>query len=780
MPHVHPQAFTPAPSPSPHPSADGRCKSLVLRTMLVWLALCAWPKAAALAWPLTPQSPPAPSSLQPHAARWVVPQLGRAAGTEAIRVTDVAARVSISGNVATTTLEVGVANHSSRPEQATLLVPVPGNATVTGFTFQGPASESTAQFLPRADARTLYDSIVARERDPALLEWAGWNLLRSSVFPVPANGGQRVQIVWEELLVSSSGRMDYVLPRSDIHGSTRWNIDVAIDGPDVAAVYSPSHEVTVTRGSHVHAAPKSGGAFRLCIVRGTTPQASVLTYPDPASGGGFFLMLLGAPADEDREHLRREVTLVLDRSGSMAGAPFERSKAAAIQILDGLDARDTANVIDFANGVSRYATAPTALTPEARAQLRAYIAALRPSGGTNMHDALVEALRQPAPAPGTLPAVLFITDGVPTVGQTQEANIRVLAEKGNAAGRRVFTIGLGNDIAVPLLDRISDVTRATSTYLGVGDNDLTARLTEVAERLRGPVLADAHLEALGATGAPAPGRVEEVLPLRLPDLFRGGSLVVLGRYRGEDPFTLSVGGTGAKGPLNVSVNVDPRNASTANAFVPRLWASRRIAVLVDEIRQQGLVVAGSAGGNHNDPRWRELAGEIVRLSTTYGILTEYTSMLALEGSSFHDLRALETACLHALNGRAVDTRTGSAAVSQGRNWNRQKLQMNQAETGNFLAPNGSQVDALAMNQCGDKTLYRVGNAWADASLVGRSLEVQEEIAYGSARHKEVLWQLVDEGRQSALAFEGDIVLQHKGRTIRIRNGNIGPMVEPGC
>lgn len=704
--------------------------------------------------------------------RWVLPQMGRAAGAPAIVVTQVDAHVDIAGNVATTTLDVNVQNTAMRAEEAVLLVPVPGKATVTGFTFQGPAAESTAKFMSREEARQLYDSIVQRERDPALLEWAGWNMLRSSVFPVAPHGVQRVRIVWEELLTPIDGRLDYVLPRSDIQSSTAWNVDIAVRGDDVAAVYSPSHELVTRRvGNVTHARAKAAGAgaFRASAVRSNAPSASVLTYPDPATGGGFFLMLVAAPSQQHRQELRREVTLVLDRSGSMAGAPFERTKAAALQILDGLSERDTANVIDFSNSVSRFAPAPVPLTATNKAQLRSYIAALHPGGGTNIHDALLEALRQPAPGPDTFPAILFVTDGVPTVGRTKEVDIRVLAEHGNAARRRVFTVGLGHDINVPLLDRVSDQTRAISTYLGLKDDDLTTRIAEVAERLRGPVLTDAALAVQTINGEAAPGRAEEILPVHLPDVFRGGSLVVLGRYRGEDPFRLSLSGRSVPGVKSLNVDVDPRNASTANGFVPRLWASRRIAVLIDEIRQQGLDAAAGGTHNPNDPRWRELAGEIVRLSTTYGILTEYTSMLALEGSSFHDLRALEIGCLNALNGRAVATRTGAGAVNQGDNWNRQKLEAAQASTNAFIAADGKQVDAVRMNQCADKTFYRVGNAWADAALAGTNTHVDEEVQYGSERHRQILWELVEERRNSALAQEGEIIIQHRGRTIRVHN-----------
>ncbi len=724
--------------------------------------------SSALAQVSTSVVPPLPT---PHAHRWVLPQMGRAAGAPAIVVTQVDARVEISANVATTTLDVGVQNMAMTAEQAVLLVPVPGKATVTGFTFQGSAAEPTATFMPRDDARRLYDSIVMRERDPALLEWAGWNLLRSSVFPVAPHGTQRVRIIWEELLTGSDGRLDYVLPRSDVRGGPSWTIDVLVTGADAAAVYSPSHELVTKRterGVIARAHAEGAGAFRLSVIRSNTPSASVVTYPDPATGGGFFLLLAAAPTPTHVAEMRREVTLVLDRSGSMAGAPFERTKAAALQILDGLNAQDTANVIDFANSVSRFSPAPVAVTADSKAKLRAYVTALVPGGGTNIHDALLEALRQPAPGPGVLPAVLFVTDGIPTVGRTKEVDIRVMAEHGNAAHRRVFTIGLGQDINVPLLDRISDQTRAISTYLALKDDDLAARIAEVGERLRGPALTDPTLEVLAADGSPAPGRAEEVLPVILPDVFRGGSLVVLGRYRGEDPFTLSLAGGSAAGRRAMKVDVEPKGASTNNAFIPRLWASRRIAVLIDEIRQQGLDQANGGVNNPNDPRWRELAGEIVRLSTTYGILTEYTSMLALEGSSFNDLRALEVGCLDALRGRAVATRTGAGAVSQGDNWNRQKLESVQARTTSYVAANGQQIEASNMSQCADKTFYKIGNAWNDASLAGRTPTIDEEVDYGSERHRQILWELVEEGRQSSLALDGDVILRHKGRTILVR------------
>ena len=742
---------------------------------------------------LAPLAPAAPAQTLVHPPsavppawtpppRVVVPQIGRVVGrVSALEVTGVRSRVDIRDTVATTTMEVMLANRSGANQEAILLLPVPAGASVIGFTFEGPASEPTAKLLTREEARREYDAIVARERDPALLEWAGWNLIRSSVFPVPPGGVQRVQVTFEQLLEPVGDRIDYVLPRSDLQragsAAPNWSIEFNVtSAAPLAAIYSPTHELRTLHRDERSArlvAPDRGaaatGSLRLSLVRGGALNASVIAYPDPAIGGGHFLLLAAAPQNAAAETLSRDLVLVLDRSGSMSGAPLEQAKLAALRIIEGLRDGERVNIIDFSNGVSRFANEPVSLNAEARERAKRYVAALQPSGGTNIHDALLDALRQPCAA-GSLPLVLFLTDGLPTIGKTIERDIRAMAELANGAKRRIFTVGVGPDVNVPLLDRLADASRAVATYVVQGD-DLTAKVGDIADRLKGPVIVDLGLVAADEHAA-SPGRIAETLPATLPDLFVGSTLVVLGQYRGEEPFTIRVEGTGRDGRRSISARVDPRAASTANSFVPRLWASRRIAQLVDAIRQLG--ADGHMAPLDSDPRLRELVGEIVRLSATWGILTEYTSMLALEGSRFGDWRSLEVACADALNGRAVQTRSGYAAVNQGINFNRQKLESNLAGTKGYVdaALGGAEAQSMApsMAQCGDKNLWRQGSRWIDGSLAGvESPMVDEEVLFGSERHHELLWQLVDEGRQSAIALDGEVLLRHRGKTYLVKN-----------
>ncbi|MHC4931065.1 MAG: VIT domain-containing protein, partial [Planctomycetota bacterium] len=571
-----------------------------------------------------------------------------------IRIEGVKAHVQILEQAATTTLDIALRNPSPRLAEAVLLLPVPDGAAVHGFDFQGQAAEPTAQLMRKEEARRLYRSIVARTRDPALLEFAGMGLVRSSVFPVPPNGTQRVRLSYNHLLQADQNRIDYILPRSEaLEVNIPWEVVVDIKAKTpVATVYSPSHELALKRHAPRHLTLRvkeegrmQPGAFRLSyLLERNGLSASLFAYPDPKIGGGYFLLLAGLPRQsaDERRHVRREVTLVIDRSGSMAGGAMDQVRAAAQQVIEGLQDGETFNIIDYSNSVELFAAKPVLRTGESVARARAYLQALRPMGGTNIHDALVEALRQ-EPAPGMLPIVLFLTDGLPTIGRTSEVEIRSLVEKGNPLRRRIFTFGVGHDVNVPLLDRIAELSRAAPTYV-LPEEDVEVKVAQVFRRLYGPVLADGRIETLDPEGRVTTQAVRELIPAALPDLFEGDQLVLLGQYRGSQPLTFRLNGSYLGKPRTFQFQFDLGSATTRNAFVPRLWASRRIAYLVDQIRQ-----AGALSGTRpavvgesvlDDPRLRELVQEILRLSTEFGILSEYTAFLATEGTGLTDWQKL--------------------------------------------------------------------------------------------------------------------------------------------
>lgn len=712
----------------------------------------------------------------PPAAQLVVPQsraFPLAAGQEPIAVDAVHARVRIVEQTATTQLTVELRNPNAWIVEAVLLVPVPIGSTVTGFAIAGRSDGPTARVLPLDEARRTYDGIVAKMRDPALLEFVGETMVRSSVFPVEAGGKQTVRVTYEQVLAGDGPRVDYTLPRSaSLEAGAPWDIEVTLASHQkIRAVYSPSHAIATTRGQGEAISVRIGGTaarepgpFLLSFLRGQQDgvTASLFACPDPASGGGWFLLLAGAPERQNREaRTPREVTLVLDRSGSMAGEKMDQARAAALQLLEELADGESFNIVDYATDVASFAPAPVVKDGSVTAQARAYLAALRPGGGTALNDALLLALRPP-PRQGVLPIVLFLTDGVPTIGTIGEADIRAAVAAGNRYGRRVFTFGVGHDVNAPLLDWIAESTRGTTTYVQPQE-DVEIKVSSVFRKLHGPVLASPQLTTLNENEEIDSRRVRDLHPLVPPDLFEDDQLVVLGRYVGDAPLRFRLEGIGETACRAFRFEFALDRASPRNAFVPRLWASRRIAYLVDQVRQAGATsgTAVLAGANpFADARLAELRDEIIDLSTRFGILSEYTAFLAQEGTRLDDFGALASACGTELDHKAMQTRVGIGAVNQGANLQSQKHQLVLNARNAYLDDQMHRVETTAVQQIGLCAFFRRGERWIDGCAIARGdLAERRVVVIGTSEYAELLRQLDAEGRAAVLSLPGDILVR---------------------
>ncbi|HUW57836.1 MAG TPA: VIT domain-containing protein [Planctomycetota bacterium] len=719
------------------------------------------------------------------ASHVVVPQSRSFAmtGADGIRITGVQVGVVILQQTATTTMTISLSNPTGRRLEAEMIVPVPDGAVVRSFTFQGTGSEPVAEILPKDEAKKIYAQIVAKIKDPALLEFLGYNMVRSSVFPVEAGGTQKVQLTYEHLLPADGDRIDYVLPRTEsLDYTVPWDVSVRVkSNRPISTVYSPSHKIDTTRaGANVvsaRIAPDARtdpGSFRLSyLVERNGVTASMLAYPDLKIGGGYFLLLAGLPAElpkaaDGTPAIKREVILVLDRSGSMNGEKLEQVREAALQVIAALSPGEAFNIIVYNEAVECFSDRPVPKTERTMAAARAYIKGILASGGTNIHDALLEALRQ-KPSKGVLPMVLFLTDGLPTVGQTSEVVIRNVAMKANLYDRRIFTFGVGVDVNTPLLDRIASETRASSTYV-MPREDVEVKVSQVFKRLSGPVLADAKFEVRDASGGPAIGAVQDIIPGRLPDLFEGDQLVLLGKYIGTSPqLTFVVSGNYLGRERRFRFTFDFDKATTQNAFVPRLWASRKIGVLIDAIRQLGADGGGKPAtvDPKTDPRLKELVDEIVRLSTEFGILTEYTAFLAREGTDLSKRDVVMREALRNFQGRAMSTRSGLAAYNQSANLDYQNWQQELNARNRFYDAQMNRVTVTAVQQINDRAFYQRGNRWIDSRVINNEklMKIDRVVEIGSPEFLELAERLAKEGRAGTISLKGEILLRDQGETV---------------
>lgn len=724
-----------------------------------------------------PSAPPdSVHIIVPQTHGWSAPPARR---QNAVRVTRVRANVSIVDQVATTTLEMIISNPTGRPSEAQLVLPVPEGSSVARFVLEGAANEGVAKLLSREEARRIYEEIVRSTRDPGLVEFIGNSMVRTSVFPVPAGGQRTVHLTYETILPGDNGRVDYVLPRSEsLRGDgPAWSAQVKIrSSRPITTVYSPTHDLATNRPAPGEAivtvaerSLASPGSIRLSYVAERTQgdlSSMMLAYPDPTvgAGGGYFLMVLGAPpADAKVQRRGREVTLVLDRSGSMAGDKFTQARLAALQVIEGLTDADRFNIVDYSDSVASMAPAALPKNAESMQRARQYLNGLTTSGGTNIHDALLAALTPPA-APDVLPMVLFLTDGLPTVGQTGEQAIRDAIAKGNPSARRIFTFGVGVDVNAPLLTGVALAARGTSTFVLPGE-DVEVKVGQVFKRLHGPVLSGTELTWAGERP------VDDVLPRVLNDVFDGDQMVIVGRYLKPGPITATISGrSGTGAPASLTLSFDTSKATVQNAFVARLWATRKITFLNDNIR-----ALGAQGVTQDDSRVKELIDEIVRLSTRFGVLTEYTAFLAKEDTPLASSDALLGLAL-APAGRALNERAGAGAVAQDMNLERMRDAPAAPSTSvyYFVDSAGRQQrnEVLDVQMIADQALFRRDGRWVQASAAAKRQQRAPDVtvAFGTDAYFGLADRLQREGRLAMLAQDGDIELELDGKVYLVQGG----------
>lgn len=730
----------------------------------------------------TQAQPPGPDIL---GRNLIVPQSGVYHGSRVgVQMEKISADIRVVEQVATTRLTIKLLNKTKLRQEAEILLPVPNGVSVRDFSFEGPASEPTARLLPKEEAERIYREIVSRMKDPALLEFAGMNLLKSSVFPVEANGRQTVQLVYEQILRADGPRVDYVLPRSEaLSYMVPWEYKFTVSSKTpLTTLYSPSHPLkkivrtrsakkqSVLTTSVTDAGQLEPGALRVSYLRQEGElTASLMAYPNAKKDGGYFLLLAGLPEQTEaqkRQSLKREITLVIDRSGSMRGEKFAQAREAALQIIGALQSGESFNVIAYNNEIEPFSEEPVEFEPASLKQAEQFLGSLAPVGGTNIYDALQMALGQEKT--DRLPIVLFLTDGLPTAGQTSETAIRDLVTEENPHSRRVFTFGVGADVNTPLLEALAADSRAKATFVLPGQN-VEVAVGEVFRQLQGPVLAEPVL-TVRSDKKNKKDRVNEMLPGKLNDFFAGDQLVLLGKYKGNAPLTFNLRGNylGKTRKFKFTFKLD--NASTRNSFVPRLWASRKIGTLVDAIRRLGANGSSLTSLKASpDSEVRELADQILQLTSEFGILTEYTAFLAQEGSEIaNNEDNLKTAVTN-FRYRALETRTGLASLNQSLNTINQKDLLCTNGRNCYFGSNLQQIEIATVQQISDRSYFRRKNRWVDGRILTKEQpeKIDEEVDFGSDRYNELLEEFVRDGRQACLSLRGDILMQIDGKRVLI-------------
>jgi len=641
--------------------------------------------------------------------------------------------VTIDNQYARTEIDQVFLNDFYRDLEGTYIFPLPEEASISKFSMYVDDEELVGEILEKDKAREIYESIVRRLEDPALLEYVGRNMFKARVYPIPAKknnipGEKRIKLSYEEIVKCDSGICRYVYPLEPERFSSKPLESVVItvklkSNQPIKTIYSPTHEISIKRKDDYSAEisyeeenllPEKDFELYYTISEGDF-GINLLTHRGREEDG-FFMLMVAPKQDIEEKIMAKDIVFVIDTSGSMSGKKIEQAKNALEFCIKNLNEDDRFNIITFESNIEKFSDELVSADPDEISNALDFVDKIESGGGTNINEALLEALKM-TNEDERPNIIIFLTDGKPTVGVRDIEEILENVKNANTENTRIFVFGVGYDVNTHLLDRISGQNKGVSEYVKP-EEDIEIKISNFYTKIKNPVLSDLELEFENIP-------VKDMYPKELPDLFKGSQLIIFGRYSGSGDSLITLKGRiGDKEKTFTYEATFPRQ-NLRNEFIPRLWATRKIGYLLDEIRLHG--------------EEKELIDEIIELSLKYGIMTPYTSFLVEVDTEYgrpvrkDETRNLFDSILH----------TGEFWAPTGIEAVRSAEKTKELKSSDVYETGSERVKSI-----GTKTFYYKDDVWTDNSY--SSDMKTTDIVYGSETYFQMLRDYPEIGKYLSL------------------------------
>jgi len=637
-------------------------------------------------------------------------------------------KCDIQDQVATTYVDQVFVNEGGREMEATYIFPLPKGAVVQKFALHADGKELQAELLDKDKAQSIYEDIVRRRKDPAILTYAGEGAYQAKIYPIPPKGERRIEIRYTELIHYDSGLVGYVYPLSPEKLSHRPIESVAFVADihaqqSIGSVYSPSHDIAVNKltDKHVRVSYEEKDSLpdRDVLLYYNVAQdpigLSVITFKEAGKDG--FYLLLAAPTveEESSDVVPKNICFVLDTSGSMSGEKIVQAKDALTFCVNSLNSQDRFNIIAFNDSVREFARELVPATAERVKEAREFIKGFEARGGTDIDSALRAAMEKRRK--DQVNYICFLTDGEPTVGETSNEqivkNVAGYAEK-IAGTTRLFVFGVGFDVNTNLLDKLAQGNGGLTTYVRPSE-DIEVKVSNFYAKIAQPLLTDLALN-YGTVN------VYDTFPEKLPDLFHGSQIEVFGRYKqaGAGRTTIALSGSTTQGSKSYELSCTFPETHGGTEYIASLWAARKIGYLLDQIRLHG--------------ENKELVDEIIKLSMEYGILTEYTAFLADEGRAVTVSEAGDRA--HTTMKESFAAGVGAAPVARAQNAQVMQYQKTASATNTYLDAAGVRQRIANIQNVGQRGFVQRGSRWEDTRY-----QPEQQVALRVKAYSEAYFQL---------------------------------------
>lgn len=624
----------------------------------------------------------------------------------------------IDGQIARTHIRQIWRNNNSMQLEGEFLFPLPADrATMSDFVLWMDGRKLKFETMEAGKARNIYENIVRQMRDPGLLEHAGDGLLKCRIYPIPAHGTKEIELEYREVITKDGTLQKYAFPLEirglhDPIGNLLIDVEVISDSP-MGRIYSPTHDIGIDMHNSKHARATLEKSYyrpsREFVLFMTHPQkefgVELITHK-PSGEDGYFLGLISPRFDYNasgQKPIPKDFLFILDTSGSMEGEKIKQAKEALKYILKNLNPDDRFGVISFSSDVRKFRETLSSVSSVKDALN--YVDGLSAVGGTFIDGALKEGLKFISNSNNPF-YIIFLTDGLPTIGEQNTETILRNAKNANERDARIFSFGVGDDVNISFIDKLARENGGASSNVAPSE-DLEIPLSNLYQKIKSPVLTDLYLNVSGL-------KVYDIYPKELPDLFKGSQLIITGRYTGSGTAKINLKGKLGGASSKTFTYSKKFSSYDENTFIPPLWANRKVGYLLNQVRLYG--------------ENQETIDQVIKLAKRYGIITPYTSYLVLEDNSIPP-PFMPTPMVHSRNGMnpASPGWSGGAGGMAGqdskgkaaRNISKSMTQQEQAESldaAEFYDEEEGGESQEKVQHVEDKTFVLKNDYWVDSEF----------------------------------------------------------------
>ncbi|MBN1154648.1 VWA domain-containing protein [candidate division KSB1 bacterium] len=536
--------------------------------------------------------------------------------------------VDIQDQIAVTHVDQIFYNEMTTSVEATYLFPLPENAMITELIYWFNGKRYVAEIKERQEAVKQYNEKVRQWLDPALLEYLGNNLFRLSIVPINPLSEVRTEITYVELPPYDFGRTKYkfLLNALDLSPKALETVTLMVNAKSQSpfkffdsATHQSSTATQITKISDRYYTlfygdenyyPSKDFILEFETYRDDV-RFDVLTYkptPEDSFGTDSFYALWITPPDSitKDEIIPKDIVFTADVSGSMdEGNRIGRVKETIYYFLDLLNPQDRFNIITFSTYVDQFQPDLVQASEPYIAEARDYVFQMYAFGMTDINEAVKSSLSL-SYRDTSSNNIIFLTDGMPTIGVTLPSVIIDSSKIYNTNDVRLFAFGIGEEVSRSFLTRLAKENNAYATYI-MDDDSIAIVVKNHYTRISKPVLTDLEITLEGLLNW-------DVYPKVLSDLYWGTQLLQFGLYTNSGDFDVTLSGNMRSVPIEYSKIVSFADTLGGHRFVPRLWAKSKIDALFEYMEIYG--------------ESEEIKNQIIDLSIRFGVLTKYTAFYA--------------------------------------------------------------------------------------------------------------------------------------------------------